>query len=72
MCVIICCIGDIVNIEELNLDIDEIVKTEKSFMKKHNNIYISDEQINILNSVSFLMKQENLVQIILQQVITVE
>lgn len=36
------------NIEELNLDIDEIVKTEKNFMKKHNNIYISDEQINIL------------------------
>ena len=36
------------NIEELNLDIDEIVKSEKSFMKKHNNIYISEEQINIL------------------------
>ena len=36
------------NIEELNLNIDEIVKSERSFMKKHNNIYISEEQIDIL------------------------
>jgi len=27
---------------------DEVVGNEKTFIKKHNNIYISDEQINIL------------------------
>lgn len=40
--------GDIMNIDELGLNIDEIVKSEKNFMKRHNNIYISDEQIEIL------------------------
>jgi len=35
-------------IDEFNLDMDEVVGNEKTFIKKHNNIYISDEQINIL------------------------
>ena len=36
-------------IDEFNLNIDEVVGTAKKFLKKHNNIYISDEQIEILN-----------------------
>lgn len=36
-------------IDELNLNEDEIMGSQKKFMKKHNNIYISDEQIDILN-----------------------
>jgi len=36
-------------IDEFNLNIDEVVGTEKNFLKKHNNIYISEEQISILN-----------------------
>ena len=36
--------------DEINLNIEDIIKTEKSFVKKHNNIYISDEQINILKN----------------------
>ena len=35
-------------LDELKIDIDYIVKNEKHFIKKHNNIYISEEQINIL------------------------
>ena len=35
--------------DDFNLNIDEVVAQESSFMKKHNNIYISDDQINILN-----------------------
>ena len=35
-------------VDEFNLNIDEIIKNEKSFIKEHNNIYISEEQINIL------------------------
>ena len=31
------------------LDDSEILKTEKSFLKKYNNIYISEEQKNILD-----------------------
>ena len=34
--------------DKLDLNIDDIIKTEKSFIKKHKNIYISDEQIDIL------------------------
>lgn len=37
-------------IDEFNLDINEIVGGDKKFLKKHNNIYISDEQINILKN----------------------
>lgn len=33
----------------INLDNDEIIASEKKFMKNHNNIYISDEQLEILN-----------------------
>lgn len=36
------------DLDEFNLNIDEVVGTDKNFLKKHNNIYISDEQINIL------------------------
>ena len=36
-------------INGINLVDDEIVSSEKKFMKKHNDIYISDEQIEILN-----------------------
>ena len=35
-------------VDEFNLNVDEIVGTESKFLKKHNNIYISDEQISIL------------------------
>ncbi|MBE6139580.1 MAG: hypothetical protein E7174_03700 [Firmicutes bacterium] len=35
-------------IDEFNLNLDEVVGKEKSFMKKYNNIYISEEQIEIL------------------------
>lgn len=31
------------------IDESEFVATEDKFLKKHNNIYISDEQVNILN-----------------------
>ena len=37
-------------IDELNLTEEEVVGSERSFVKKHNNIYISDEQISILNN----------------------
>lgn len=36
-------------IDGINLDESEIISCEKKFMKNHNNIYISDEQIEILN-----------------------
>ena len=36
------------DLDEFSLNIDEVVGTDKNFLKKHNNIYISDEQINIL------------------------
>ena len=36
------------DLDEFSLNIDEVVGTDKKFLKKHNNIYISDEQINIL------------------------
>ena len=36
-------------IDGFNINSDEIVSSDKHFMKKHNNIYISDEQIEILN-----------------------
>lgn len=32
------------------LDENEIVSNDKRFVKKHNNIYISDEQLNILKA----------------------
>lgn len=35
-------------IDEFNLNIEDVIKSETSFIKKHNNIYISEEQINIL------------------------
>lgn len=35
-------------IDGFNINEDEVVSNEKSFLKKHNNIYISDDQINIL------------------------
>ena len=37
-------------IDGFNLDEDKIVGNEKKFIKKYNNIYISDEQINILKN----------------------
>ncbi len=40
-------LGDIMINEEDILDMN-IVATEKSFLKKYNNIYITDEQVNIL------------------------
>lgn len=35
-------------INGINLSDDEIVGSEKKFLKKHNNIYISEEQLEIL------------------------
>ena len=36
-------------IDGISFDNDEVISSEKKFMKKHNDIYISDEQIEILN-----------------------
>lgn len=33
---------------EFNFNIDEVIATSDKFLKKHNNIYISEEQISIL------------------------
>ena len=33
---------------EFNLNEEDIVSLDNKFLKKHNNIYISDEQVNIL------------------------
>lgn len=46
--VIIVAIGDFVNINDYNLDENEIMGSSKTFLKKYNNIYISEEQIQIL------------------------
>ena len=35
-------------IDGFDLNEDEIISNEKNFLKKYNNIYISDEQVNIL------------------------
>lgn len=35
-------------IDEFNLELDDIVVDENKFLKKYNNIYISEEQVNIL------------------------
>lgn len=37
-------------IDEFNLNEEEVVGSEKSFIKKYNNIYISEEQINVLRN----------------------
>ena len=37
-------------LDNLNINIDDLVKSEKHFMKKYNNIYISEEQVNILKN----------------------
>lgn len=37
------------NFDEFNFDDDGLISNETKFLKKHNNIYISDEQISILN-----------------------
>ncbi|MBR6690944.1 MAG: hypothetical protein IKL65_06385 [Bacilli bacterium] len=36
------------NINDYNLDENEIMGSSKTFLKKYNNIYISEEQIQIL------------------------
>ena len=36
------------HIDEINLDDDNLVGNDSKFLKKHNNIYISEDQINIL------------------------
>lgn len=35
-------------IDDFNLDDDIVVGNDTTFLKKHNNIYISDEQVRIL------------------------
>ena len=42
-----------------NLDESEIIGNEKTFIKKHNNIYISDEQINILKKYDINIERYN-------------
>ena len=42
-------IGDFVIIDGINLEESEIIGNEKKFIKNYNNIYISDEQVEILN-----------------------
>ena len=46
-------------IDEFNLNIDKIVGNEKTFLKRHNNIYISDEQINILKNYNIDIEKYN-------------
>lgn len=40
--------GDYVIINGVSFSDEELVASEKKFMKKHNDIYISDEQVEIL------------------------
>ena len=35
-------------IDGIYLDEDDVIRSKNKFLKKHNNIYISDEQISIL------------------------
>ena len=44
-------------IDEFNLDIDEVVATDRKFLKKYNNIYISDEQISILSKYNIYIEK---------------
>ena len=37
------------HIDDLNFEDENLISNESKFLKKHNNIYISDEQISILN-----------------------
>ena len=37
-------------IDEFNINEEEVIAKERSFIKKYNNIYISNEQINILKN----------------------
>ena len=41
---------------EFNLKDEEIMGCESSFVKKHNNIYISDDQINILKNYNIYVE----------------
>ena len=53
------------NIDEFNLDLDEVVAKETTFLKKYNNIYISDEQISILKKYNInIEKYMNLNELI--------
>lgn len=53
------------DLDEFNLNIDEVVGTDKKFLKKHNNIYISDEQINILKKYNInIDKYSNLNELV--------
>lgn len=52
-------------ISEFNIDENEVVSNEHKFMKKHNNIYISDEQVNILKKYNInIYKYVNLNELI--------
>lgn len=46
-------------IDKYNLNLDEIVANEQKFLKKHNNIYISDEQMNILKNYNIDIEKYN-------------
>ena len=53
------------NIDEFNLELDEVVAKETTFLKKYNNIYISDEQISILKKYNInIEKYMNLNELI--------
>ena len=46
-------------IDDFDINIEEIVGNEKTFLKKHNNIYISEEQINILKKYDINIENYN-------------
>ena len=47
------------DVSEFNLNDEEIMGLESGFMKKHNNIYISDEQVNILKNYNIHIENYN-------------
>lgn len=51
--------GDIMFVNGINLDDEEFVGNEKRFLKKHNNIYISDEQADILKKYNIIVDKYN-------------
>ena len=47
------------DVSEFNLNDEEIMGSESSFVKKYNNIYISDEQVNILKNYNIHIENYN-------------
>ena len=47
------------NIDGVNLDINELIGNNKKFLKKYNNIYISEEQFDILKKYDIDVEKYN-------------